>query len=195
MQSIAYVSMSLRGNRGSGRVLGHAQRLCLVALFAGLAFDAAAPAAHTAARAEGSGQQNQQSADIPPQCVLCHDSDLITQQKLSRAAWSRELDKMIKWGAVVATDERERVLDALATAFGPARSARQEQAAERVEELPRVVTRSCLTCHERDLIAQQRLTRAGWVREVEKMIRWGAPVNEAEKSVLVDFLADRYPVR
>jgi hypothetical protein len=45
------------------------------------------------------------------------------------------------------------------------------------------------------LIAQQRLTRAGWVREVEKMIRWGAPVNEAEKSVLVDFLADRYPVR
>jgi hypothetical protein len=191
MRSIAYVSMSLRGNRG---VLGHARRLCLVAVFAGLAFDAAAPAAHTV-RVEGSGQQDQQSADIPPQCVLCHESDLITQQKLSRAAWSRELDKMVKWGAVVATDERERVLDALAKAFGPARSTRQEQAAEKVEELPGVVTRSCLTCHEHDLIAQQRLTRAGWVREVEKMIRWGAPVSDAEKSVLVDYLAGRYPIR
>lgn len=194
MRSIAYVSMSLRGNRGSGRVLGYARPLCLVAVVAGLAFDAEAPDAHTV-RAEGSGQQNQQSADISPQCVLCHDSDLITQQKLSRAAWSRELDKMIKWGAVVATDERERLLDALAKAFGPARSARQEQAAEKVEELPGVVTRSCLTCHERDLIAQQRLTRAGWVREVEKMIRWGAPVSDAEKNGLVDYLAERYPIR
>jgi hypothetical protein len=186
--------MSLRGNRGSGRVLGYVRRLCLLAAFAGLAFDAAAPAAHTV-RSEGSDQQDQQSADIPPQCVLCHESDLITQQKLTRAAWSRELDKMIKWGAVVAPDERERVLDALAKAFGPARSTRQEQAAEKVEVLPGVVTRSCLTCHEHDLIAQQRLTRAGWVREVEKMIRWGAPVSEAEKSVLVDYLAGRYPIR
>ena len=186
--------MSLRDNRAIGRVFGYARRLCLVAVFAGLAFDAEAPAARTVGSGS-SGQQNQQSADIAPQCVLCHDSDLITQQKLSRAGWSRELDKMIKWGAVVATDERERLLDALAKAFGPARSARQEQAAEKVEELPGVVTRSCLTCHERDLIAQQRLTRAGWVREVEKMIRWGAPVNEAEKTELVDFLADRYPVR
>ena len=50
-------------------------------------------------------------------------------------------------------------------------------------------------CHERDLIAQQRLTRSGWAREVDKMIRWGAPVSEADKSGLVDFLAERYPVR
>jgi cytochrome c553 len=183
-----------RDSRALSRVFRRARRFYLVAVFTAVALDAAASAARTVGSAN-SGQQSQQSADIVPQCLLCHDSDLITQQKLSRAAWSRELDKMIKWGAVVATDERERLLDALAKAFGPARSARQEQAAERVEELPGVVTRSCLTCHERDLIAQQRLTRAGWVREVEKMIRWGAPVNEAEKTELVDFLADRYPVR
>jgi cytochrome c5 len=163
-------------------------------MLAALAFDAAALAAQTV-RPEGAGQQSQQPANIHPQCLLCHDSSLITQQNLSRAAWSRELDKMIKWGAVVATDERERVLDALAKAYGPARSTRQEQAAQKVAELPGVVTRSCLTCHEHDLIAQQRLTRAGWVREVEKMIRWGAPVSDAEKSVLVDYLAGRYPIR
>jgi hypothetical protein len=26
------------------------------------------------------------------------------------------------------------------------------------------------------------------------MIRWGAPVTEAEKTVLIDYLADRYPL-
>ena len=60
---------------------------------------------------------------------------------------------------------------------------------------PDTLTRSCLICHDRDLIAQQRLTRAGWGREVDKMIRWGAPVTDPEKQGLVEFLADRYPVR
>ena len=60
---------------------------------------------------------------------------------------------------------------------------------------PDTLTRSCLICHDRDLIAQQRLTRAGWGREVDKMIRWGAPVTDPEKQGLIEFLADRYPVR
>jgi hypothetical protein len=59
---------------------------------------------------------------------------------------------------------------------------------------PRDLHAIVLTCHQRDLIAQQRLARAGWVREVGKMIRWGAPVTEAEKTVLIDYLADRYPL-
>ena len=70
----------------------------------------------------------------------------------------------------------------------------------RAQELPagpgkETVTTRCLTCHESDLIAQQRLSRAGWGRELDKMIRWGAPVTEPEKNGLVEFLADRYPVR
>jgi hypothetical protein len=75
----------------------------------------------------------------------------------------------------------------------PAPSATSDQPASAPE--PEVVAKSCLTCHERDLIAQQRLTRAGWGREVDKMIRWGAPVTDAEKKVLIEFLAGRYPAR
>jgi hypothetical protein len=58
-----------------------------------------------------------------------------------------------------------------------------------------VYKRACLTCHEDDLIEQQRLTKIGWTREVDKMIRWGAVVPEAEKDALVDYLAARYPPR
>ena len=37
-----------------------------------------------------------------------------------------------------------------------------------------VVRTRCLTCHQEDIIRQQRLTHQGWEREVDKMVRWGA---------------------
>lgn len=60
---------------------------------------------------------------------------------------------------------------------------------------PAAFNQSCLTCHTIEPIAQQRLTRAQWEREVEKMQRWGAKVRPELKDVLVDFLANRYGVR
>ena len=53
----------------------------------------------------------------------------------------------------------------------------------------------CLLCHEADLIVSQRLSRQGWTREVDKMIRWGAAVPAADKDALVDYLAARYAPR
>ena len=91
-----------------------ARRLLLIAVIAAVELAASGQAAPTIAPA-ASDRQPHPPAGLTPQCLLCHESDLITQQKLSRAAWSRELDKMIRWGAVVAPDERERMLDALAT--------------------------------------------------------------------------------
>src|SRR5262245_29204233 len=51
---------------------------------------------------------------------------------------------------------------------------------------------SCLSCHEPCLIVSQRLSRQGWTREVDKMIRWGATVAEAEKAALIDYLAGHF---
>jgi hypothetical protein len=41
------------------------------------------------------------------------------------------------------------------------------------------------------MVDQQRLTRTGWQRELEKMMRWGARVPEADKESLVDYLLSR----
>ena len=49
--------------------------------------------------------------------------------------------------------------------------------------------------HGLALAAQQRLTREGWGREVDKMVRWGARVAPEERSALVEFLASRWGVR
>ena len=61
-------------------------------------------------------------ADTPlvrQECVVCHDSDLIAQQRLDEAGWSREIDKMTRWGASLTADERARLLGYLVRHFPP----------------------------------------------------------------------------
>jgi|SRR5215472_14932320 len=67
-----------------------------------------------------------QSADLPPgaaqakfrtACLECHDAGIIVQQRLSKAAWTREVDKMIKWGAVAEPSDRDAFIEYLSTNF------------------------------------------------------------------------------
>jgi hypothetical protein len=99
---------------------------------------------------------------------------------------------MVRWGATVPAEERESMLDYLSAHFAPSPAASHLVATAGSESLYK---RACLTCHEDDLIESQRLSRAGWVREVDKMIRWGANVTPTDKDALVDYLAARYPPR
>jgi cytochrome c5 len=142
-----------------------------------------------------------QAQDLPPgagrdtvsrRCLTCHESDLITQQRLSRAGWVREIDKMIRWGAVVDANEREPMLDYLSAHFTPKPVASHIVATAGTEE---IYKRACFSCHEDDLIETQRLTRVGWAREVDKMVRWGAVVAETDRDALIEYLTARYPPR
>ena len=51
-------------------------------------------------------------------CMECHESRIILQQRLSKAAWTKEVDKMIKWGAVVDPKDRDALIEYLSTNFG-----------------------------------------------------------------------------
>ena len=129
---------------------------------------------------------------VVTRCLSCHESDIIAQQRLTRTGWTRSVDKMIRWGAVVAADERGPMLDYLAAHFAPRPVSSQIVATSRSEG---IYKRACLSCHEDDIIESQRLARTGWVRTIDKMIRWGADVPAADKDALVDYLAARYPPR
>ena len=54
-------------------------------------------------------------------CVACHSLRLIRSQRLSAAAWEKEVDKMIGWGAVV--PERKVLIDYLAAEYSNAKQA------------------------------------------------------------------------
>jgi mono/diheme cytochrome c family protein len=68
------------------------------------------------------------TADLPPgpmqakattTCLECHEARIILQQRLSKAAWTKEVDKMTKWGAVVDPADRDALIDYLSTNFSP----------------------------------------------------------------------------
>jgi hypothetical protein len=50
-------------------------------------------------------------------CTECHDARIILQQRLSKATWTKEVDKMIKWGALVDPQDRDALIDYLSANF------------------------------------------------------------------------------
>lgn len=75
----------------------------------------AAPAAPAAPQLPaGAMQQKAVTA-----CEECHDGGILVQQRLDRKVWGKEVDKMIRWGAVVDPHDRDALVDYFATNFGP----------------------------------------------------------------------------
>ena len=132
-------------------------------------------------------------------CLSCHESDIITSQKLSLAGWTRSVDKMVRWGASITADERAALQPYLAQHFAPQPAVSHSFGGLPAESSAKagvaVYQRVCLTCHEADIVEQQKLTPTGWTRSVEKMMRWGAQIRDAEKQPLVDYLAARFGPR
>jgi hypothetical protein len=52
-------------------------------------------------------------------CLSCHEARIIVQQRLSKAAWTREMDKMAKWGATVDPADRDGLIDYFSANFSP----------------------------------------------------------------------------
>ena len=53
-------------------------------------------------------------------------------------------------------------------------------------------TTACLECHEARIILQQRLSKASWTKEVDKMTKWGAVVDPADRDALIDYLSSNF---
>ena len=61
-------------------------------------------------QANEAGRKAEQTA-----CIACHSLRLIDSQRLSAAAWGKELDKMAGWGATI--PDRQILLDYLAAEY------------------------------------------------------------------------------
>jgi hypothetical protein len=55
------------------------------------------------------------------------------------------------------------------------------------------VTTACTECHEARIILQQRLSKATWTKVVDKMIKWGAFVEPADRDAFIDYLSTNFP--
>lgn len=70
-------------------------------------------------------------------------------------------------------------------------------AASPTEQLPagpmqEKATAACTSCHEARIIVQQRLSKAAWTKEVDKMTKWGAEVDPKDRDALIDYLSANF---
>ena len=72
----------------------------------------AATATPTTEQASGQTPPNGYSA-----CLGCHDDHMMSQQRLTRDQWDRELNKMTGWGARLNPEQRSAILDYLSVRF------------------------------------------------------------------------------
>lgn len=127
---------------------------------------------------------------LQQRCLGCHEADLVAAQRLTQTGWEREVAKMERWGATLTDGQRSALVGYLTREFGLRPAVSHDEGAVAAGEA--VFKEACRTCHDDDLAAQQRLTAAGWGREVDKMVRWGAKVSAEEKPALVAFLTSRW---
>lgn len=52
-------------------------------------------------------------------CIGCHEENVISQQRLTRGQWDREVTKMVNWGAKANDAEKKELVDYLVERFGP----------------------------------------------------------------------------
>ena len=139
---------------------------------------------------------NHGEAIMKAQCLSCHGMDLIASQRLGKPGWTKEVEKMMRWGAEVKDSDKEQLIDFLALNF-PSRAFTKELLpppaaapdAKIIAHGKTIFETKCLTCHGEDLVKQQRLSKVGWTKEVEKMMRWGTEISDEEKAQLIDYLS------
>jgi hypothetical protein len=118
----------------------------------------------------------------------CHGPSLIAQQRLDRDAWTREVDKMIRWGAQVPVAEKDPLINYLTSLFNSSRPRPNTSKVLPEGNGKNVFQISCMSCHDEKPITALKRDRSGWTREVEKMINWGAYVPTNRKEELIDYL-------
>jgi mono/diheme cytochrome c family protein len=50
-------------------------------------------------------------------CIGCHEDDVITQQRLTRGQWEKEVDKMGRWGSKFKPTDKDAIVDYLASEY------------------------------------------------------------------------------
>ena len=57
---------------------------------------------------------------VEASCFPCHSADMLVQQRLTEKQWTAEVDKMVRWGALMKESDKPAVVAYLARNFGPA---------------------------------------------------------------------------
>jgi len=78
------------------------------------------------------------------------------------------------------------------SAYAPPSNADDGLAGAPETDYPDAYKAACLGCHNEFMMQQQRLTRAQWEREINKMTGWGAEVKAQDREAILNYLSTRF---
>ena len=149
------------------------------------------------------GQQNQQAQSRFPEgpgraileraCGSCHDAGTITEHHFATPDEYRDIvNSMIGSGAQVSPQELPVLVDYLFANWGKKPEGGAAPAAG-ADPGKAILEAACTTCHGLESMANHIYdTKAPYESLVNSMIAYGAPVSEAQKGPLVDYMLKTY---
>jgi hypothetical protein len=89
---------------------------------------------------------------------------------------------------------KRRVMLVLCLAVSPLLFMRAQGPAPELPPAPITpkVNTACMECHDSGIIVQQRLDKKTWAKEVDKMTKWGALVEQQDREAFIDYLSTNF---
>lgn len=115
-----------RWRNGACAVIGLVVVLAIVPFIRGWADDQVGTNAGNESLASAAQEQDDKRL-VAARCAVCHSTDLIVQQRLTREQWTATVHKMANWGAQLSSAEQTRLVNYLAAHYHPSASAGLEQ--------------------------------------------------------------------
>jgi cytochrome c5 len=145
-----------------------------------------APAPQQSRFPEGPGR-----AILERACGACHDAGAITTNHFATPGEYKDvIDAMIGTGAQVSDTEKPVLVDYLFTNYGKKPEA---GAAAAPDPGKAILETACTVCHGLDgLVNHVYPTKEPYASLVDNMIAYGAPVTDAQKPVLVEYMFKTY---
>jgi cytochrome c5 len=138
---------------------------------------------------EGEGKKILQNG-----CTGCHGLDGVVKLKLDKAGWEGLVSSMVSNGAQVDTKDFPVLVDYLVKNYGPAgQQAQAGGGANNDAAAKKILENACTTCHDLDLVSGQKLNKDEWAMVVSGMVAKGAPVEDKDAPILIEYLAKTYP--
>jgi len=127
-------------------------------------------------------------------CTACHGLEDVVNSHMDKKGWEDLVQSMIGNGAAVDEKDFPVLVSYLVKNYGPAAEGGQQAApaAAASGDGKSILENSCTSCHDLDLVQDQRLSKGEWQDLVKSMIGKGASVEDKDMPVLVDYLAKTY---
>lgn len=144
-------------------------------------------------------QQQPHASPLPPgageevvavACTQCHAPTTFTSLREDADAWRHQVYDMVLRGAQVGPGDIDRVVNYLATNFGPGINVPQ---ATKPVTLPdgagkTLVEQNCVLCHGLDRVAAVKRSSTGWTDVLKRMAFYGAPISDQDQKAITSYL-------